>query len=357
VHRPIEVSGADADALPSYVPRDADEDPGGGLRARVRAAAERGGFVLLVGEPAAGKTRTAYEAVLSLLPDWWVLHPRDAAEVDAFARRVPPEGRVVVWLDELEGYLGGPDGLAAATVRALLNAEGPVLVIATMRSRSYAARGGGADGAARPVPGMAEVVLLGSRLSCGEQERARALAEADPRLRAALAVNDHGLTQTLAAAPQLVARWEVADPYAKAILDAAVDAVRLGWGSELPEGLLRQAAPGYCDAQTRAAAPGDWFETALAYALTPLNGGVRALAPVGSPNGGMGEVAGYRVAGYLLGHVRRLRAGEAGPGTLWDAFVAYATDLGDLYRLAVAAERRGLRQYAARLHEALVSAD
>ncbi|MFC5754917.1 hypothetical protein [Actinomadura rugatobispora] len=102
VHRPIEADGADADALPSYVARDVDEDSGG-LRARVRAAAGRGGFVLLVGEPSAGKTRTAYEAVLGLLPDWWVLHPRDAAEVDAFARRVPPAGRVVVWLDDLEG--------------------------------------------------------------------------------------------------------------------------------------------------------------------------------------------------------------------------------------------------------------
>ncbi|XVQ09470.1 hypothetical protein ACQP1W_44245 [Spirillospora sp. CA-255316] len=361
VHRPIEAAGAAADALPSYVARDVDEDSGG-LRARVRAAAERGGFVLLVGEPSAGKTRTAYEAVLCLLPDWWVLHPRDAAEVDAFARRVPPEGRVVVWLDELEGYLDGPDGLTAATVRALLNAEGPVLVIATMRSQRYATgsgdptSSGGAGGAGRPVLGLAEVVLLGSRLSRGEQARARALAASDPQLRAALAVDDHGLTQTLAAAPQLVARWEVADPYAKALLNAAVDAVRLGWGSELPEGLLRRAAPGYCDVQARAAAPGDWFETALAYVLTPLNGGVRALAPVGSPDGGMGEVAGYRVADYLLRHVRRLRAGEPGPGTLWDAFVAHATDPGDLCRLAVAAEERGLHQYAARLYGAVVSA-
>nr|BFE29734.1 hypothetical protein GCM10010200_019850 [Actinomadura rugatobispora] len=70
----------------------------------------------------------------------------------------------------------------------------------------------------------------------------------------------------------------------------------------------------------------------------------------------MGEVAGYRVADYLLRHVRRLREAEPGPGALWDAFVAHATDPDDLRRLADAAEARGLHQSAAQLKEAVASA-
>ena len=49
--------------------------------------------------------------------------------------------------------------------------------------------------------------------------------------RLALGAVGYGLTQTLAAAPQLVARWEdarAADPYAWAVLTAALDAARLG---------------------------------------------------------------------------------------------------------------------------------
>ena len=58
-----------------------------GVRARVAAAAERGGFVLLVGGSSVGKTRCAVEAVKALLPDWWLVHPAGPAEVAALARR------------------------------------------------------------------------------------------------------------------------------------------------------------------------------------------------------------------------------------------------------------------------------
>src|SRR5690349_6966418 len=58
VHEAISVPGTAAGALPEYVPRDADAGPSG-VRARVAAAAERGGFVLLVGGSSVGKTRCA----------------------------------------------------------------------------------------------------------------------------------------------------------------------------------------------------------------------------------------------------------------------------------------------------------
>jgi len=78
VHAAISVPGAPDDVPPEYVPRDADADEHG-VRAKVAAAAQRGGFVLLVGGSSAGKTRCAAEAVKALLPDWWLVHPAGPA--------------------------------------------------------------------------------------------------------------------------------------------------------------------------------------------------------------------------------------------------------------------------------------
>ena len=74
VHAAISVPGVPDEVPPEYVPRDADAAESG-VRAKVAAAAERGGFVLLVGGSSVGKTRCAAEAVKALLPDWWLVHP------------------------------------------------------------------------------------------------------------------------------------------------------------------------------------------------------------------------------------------------------------------------------------------
>jgi hypothetical protein len=75
----------------------------------------------------------------------------------------------------------------------------------------------------------------------------------------------------------LVARWEdsqTADPYASAVLTAALDMARLGARAPLSADLLRAAAVGYCTSQQQAEAPGNWFEQALAYATCKLHGNV-----------------------------------------------------------------------------------
>jgi hypothetical protein len=79
----------------------------------------------------------------------------------------------------------------------------------------------------REVLGLATVVRMGPEFSLAEQERARVAAARDPRLAIALKAAGYGMTQTLAAAPQLVARWEdarTATLYAWAVLTAALDA-------------------------------------------------------------------------------------------------------------------------------------
>ena len=151
VHAAISVPGVPDEVPPEYVPRDVDAAEFG-VRAKVAAAAERGGFVLLVGGSSVGKTRCAVEAVKALLPDWWLVHPAGPAEVAALAAAPPP--RTVVWLDELQRYLDGEHGLTGGVVRALLNAPHPAVIIGTLWPDRYAAyttlpAPGGADPHAR----------------------------------------------------------------------------------------------------------------------------------------------------------------------------------------------------------------
>ena len=62
VHPAIVVRGMSNNALPAYVDRDVDLSDGG-LRDWMGKAAQRGGFLLVVGGSSVGKTRSAYEAV------------------------------------------------------------------------------------------------------------------------------------------------------------------------------------------------------------------------------------------------------------------------------------------------------
>ncbi|MEV4251349.1 hypothetical protein AB0J63_49190, partial [Streptosporangium canum] len=345
VHAPIDAPGAVED-LPAYVTRDTDIDLGG-VRALIGRAAEHGGLVVIVGESSVGKTRCAYEALRAVVPTWWLLHPTRPEQVRQAAEQAPP--RLVVWLDELQNHLGGPTGLEAGTVRALLQA-GAVLVATVWPDRYHAytavARPD-SHATERELLGLADVIHLEAVFTPAEQERARAAAEAgDARIALALKSADYGLTQVIAAAPHLVARWQGAGPYAAAVLNAAIDATRLGVRSPLSAELLRAAAPGYCTPRQRAAAPANWFETALAYATETLHGATAALAPVATAGMGMGQVAGYQVADYLQQHARAQRRMTKVPATCWQALCDHLTHPDDQDRAGNAAMNRLLYRYA-----------
>ena len=93
VHAAISVPRVPDDVPPHYVSRDVDAAEFG-IRAQIKAAAQDGGFVLLVGGSSVGKTRSAFEAVTALLPDWWLLHPAGPAEVTSLAQAPAADGRV-----------------------------------------------------------------------------------------------------------------------------------------------------------------------------------------------------------------------------------------------------------------------
>ena len=262
-----------------------------------------------------------------------------------------------MWLDELQRYLDGEHGLTGGVVRALLNVPHPVVIIGTIWPDRYAAytslpTPGGADlhARAREVLDLAAAIRIHEEFSEAEQVRARAAATRDLRLRVALGTAGYGLTQTLAAAPQLVARWEdtqTVSPYGWAVLTAALDAARLGADAPLRADFLRAAAPGYCTSQQQAEAPGNWFEQALAYATGKLHGAAAALTPVGA---GMGQIAGYTVADYLIQHASRERCYARVPASTWDASIGHIRDPADAARLADKAKYRLLYRHAIPLY-------
>ncbi|MEW2384027.1 tetratricopeptide repeat protein [Micromonospora sp. NPDC047707] len=344
VHRAIEIPGAEGE-LPSYVLRDLDAR----LRASIRAGSEGAGrFLLLVGPSSVGKTRSAFEALRAEVPDWWIFHPADAAECATFAAE--PVARSVVWLDEIQRYLAG--GLSPDTVRRLQADKGPLLVIATLwPDLFHSMKSAAGDG--QQVLDLAETFMVPPEFSPSERDRAVAKAAADPRL-AAVIDSEYGLTQALAAGPELIGRWEGApDPYARALLTAAIDARRMGIWSPLSAELLRTAVPDYLSAGQRARATSDWFEVALRYAMEEVRGAASALTPSST---GMGTATGYHVEDFLFDHARRVREVSVPPESAWLAYRTCVTNGEELVRAAHLARRRGLFEHAEHLLRAAVAA-
>ncbi|MCX3058329.1 tetratricopeptide repeat protein [Streptomyces beihaiensis] len=332
IHEAIPLpADADSDAdlavdLPLYVARDVDTQ----LRAALTGFKTTGGFALLLGGPAAGKTRTAHEALLAVVPDWTFVVPADGASVETLAADFPADGGsagIVLWLDELQSFLAGPVPLAAATVRSLLaEAAPPVIIVGTMWPDVYerlravgAGRGSGdrGEGPAGSLPeeirasarNAREVLAMAQRFDLaafrpGEWERAAAVAAADPRIAHALRhKGDFSLPQVLAGVPELLHRWNTADqPYGKAILTAAVTARRAGHRLAVPGGFLEAVAPSFLNGRQRAAAGAAWFDDALAWACEPVfpHTEIALLSPCGQT---MGRVDGYRVSDVLARHL------------------------------------------------------
>ena len=353
VHASIQVDPAEK-GLPTYVTRDVDA----ALQAALTEGRDRGGLVLLVGSSSSGKTRTLFEAVRAVMPEWWLLHPADAAAVRNFA--TSPTPRTLVWLDELQRYFTQPGGVPAGTIRSLLAAN--VLVVATLWPDEVAARvalpaTGSADQYAedRAVLAMAQMIQIPPMLSPGEKRRAAEAAD-DRRIRTALESADAGLTQVLAAGPELVRWWEnagsdtPASTYGKAIITAALDARRIGATAAASREFLVAAAPAYLTSASRAAASPTWFDQAIGYATTLLHGAAACLTPVAA---GMGAIDGWVAADFLYEHARRQRRTMPVPDQAWQALIDHHRPE-DTRQLAVNAERRGRWSDARRLWDLIL---
>jgi hypothetical protein len=390
VHRPVRPEDVPPGlpVLPPYVPREHDEVLGQVARA---AAGGRSGIAVLVGGSSTGKTRACWEALALLRdrdPPWRLWHPIDPSRPDAALAELPGIGsRTVVWLNEAQFYLDVPDGLGeqvAAGLRELLRDPGraPVLVLATMWPRFWDAltarpadgddpqsRVGDPRAQARELLAGHDITVPAAFTPAQMSQLARAV---DARMVLAVrSARDREVIQFLAGAPELLARYRNAEPAAKALIDAAMDARRLGMGAGLPLAFLEAAAPAYLTDAEWDALGEEWLQQALAYTAVPCKGvrgpltRIRPRAarsrtggsgsrnsdeqPAGDQSGVAGRLL-YRLADYLDQHGRAHRAGQIPSSQFWSAAAAHAAP-GDQAALGDAAHDRGLYRDAAQLHK------
>jgi eukaryotic-like serine/threonine-protein kinase len=312
------------DRVPPYVPRD--------IQQQLRELVAGGGFVLLVGDSTAGKTRAAYEAVRALLPDHVLVAPAGRQSLAAIVPAVEEQRRCVVWLDDLERFLGG-DGLTVNIVDRLRGAgERDALVLATMRSAEfdrYSAREEtGIAGAerdswrdARDVLELATVVELRRTWSVEELERARAYTD-DSRIRAVLPkAGQLGVAELLAAGPELARDWRNAwragaHPRGAALVTAAVDCRRAGLHEPQPTKLLTRLAEQYLRDHGGALLRPESYAEALKWATASSHGASSLLLPTDRPEH-------YLALDYLID----LPWLDSIPPSTWHTLIDHATPL------------------------------
>ncbi|MFE5513853.1 tetratricopeptide repeat protein [Streptomyces sp. NPDC056529] len=332
-------------------------------------------MVVLVGSSSTGKTRACWEAIQPLAVKGWRLwHPYDPTRAEAALdalHRVRPQ--TVVWLNEAQHYLGNRavgEQIAAAVHQLLVTSErGPVLVLGTLWPE-YATRY-----AALPAPGRedphsrARELLAGRVLTVPETFDAPAMAAAaalagggDQLLADALSRSGANgrITQDLAGAPELLNRYQHATPAATAVLQAAMDARRLGVGLYLPHVFLTDAASDYLTDTDYDQLTDDWAEHAFAELAIPVHG---KQAPLGRTtprarrrppavaailHGPSSSITGpvFRLADYLEQHGRTSRSHLCPPASFWHAAYTHLTDPNDLGNLTQAAENRHRLQWA-----------
>ncbi len=339
-------------SLPPYVRRDVDDAFRSAVR-NVRDAAG-GGLFVLVGDPLSGKTRTAYEAIREVLPDWDLFFPPSTAELEAVINARRDLRDTVIWLDELDKYLEGEFTLLPGSVRRLISHGVGSIIIGTLWSGQFnrlkhksslehledAAEGGDAQ---RSVLRMAHVFTVSTQLTSSERARAEALQYRDPRVRQALTSEQYSFTQVLGAAPDLMLHWRQAGPYAKAVLDACIDLRRAGYSQPVPSHLLQKIAGTLLADSVKATAQPDWFKSGLEYATQTLQGVVGALMPVGSK---IGRLDGFVLADFLQEEVIKDRNRLPIPNGVWDALQDSHLQPFELLRLGKHARARLKLDYA-----------
>ncbi|MCG7209441.1 hypothetical protein [Streptomyces arenae] len=365
VHQAIDPPAKDArhlPLLPTYVERAHD----GVLRAAAReAAAGSSKMVVLVGDSSTGKTRACWEALRSLPATWRLWHPIDPTRPQAALAELERVGpRTVVWLNESQHYLLTPNSdlgeRISAGLRTLLREaqRGPVLVLGTVWPEYWEIL------VAEPAAGTADRHEQARKLLTGrdlhiltefneaELLSARTKAREDPRLGYALERAEDGqITQYLAGAPALLERYRTATRPTRAVIEAAMDARRVGHGVSLPLALLDAAAEGYIPGAQWDLLRDDWLESVLINTNRPLRGTRGPLTRIRDHTGAVAPAqARYRLADYLEQHARTHRRTVRLPASLWNALLDHGSSA-DRIRLAQAAQSRGLLHVAGQFYE------
>ncbi len=362
-------AGADLSRdLPLYVLRDIDND----LRTFLAVATRTGGFALLIGPAAAGKTRCASEALRAVLPGWTFLMPDNGQQINTLVDDHTDLGRSVIWLNETQNFLTGSTPLSYAALRRVLADSRPTVVIGTIwRERFNQIRDEtprtppahqtpadskatdttspiptsgdgtqpqGAEGMernARNVLSLATTFALDD-FSEAEWNRAVALSAEDPRLRIVVEhrADAQTATELLACQPELINRWHHGgNPYGCAVVTAAVTARRCGHPPIVPDTLLKPLAEHLLTGRQLANAdPSTWYEQALAWARKPVLPGTH-ISPLTPHADTPGTITGHQASDILTDHP------HTPPDTaLWELVITHTTDAGALLNIGDTAD-------------------
>ncbi|TDC02210.1 hypothetical protein E1091_01220 [Micromonospora fluostatini] len=293
-----------------------------------------GGVVLVHGRAAAGKTRTAYEAINRLRPEHGLLVPESGRALRELTESGEELRNVVVWLDDLERYLT-PQGLDRSVLERLCPpGRSEVVVLATIRGEELdRLHRRPADPDSAPAAeefwtgvGVLERIPEDRRVRIdqylGPMEQRLAQRSDDDRIVAAAGA-DAGFAEYLAAGPQLMQRWTAEEnrraDLGQALISAAVDCRRAGWSKPIPEDLLTAVFRHYLTPALRERGDLPPAAAGLAWASEPLLGASSCLWP--------GAGGGYQVADYLVDrtdHGEGRLAKAAVPRIVWDALLGRA---------------------------------
>lgn len=362
VHRAIKVSpavheaGAQALAvLPHYVHREHDAELHDVMAAAMAGSSR---MAVLVGSSSTGKTRACWEAVQPLAEAGWRLwHPITPAYPESLLEGLPAvQPRTVIWLNETQHYVGGAQGEeVAAALRELLRApeRAPVLVLGTMWEERWREAARVPPPEERDTHAQRRSLLEGvgirvpDRFGASAMRTLRSHAIGDARLAEALERAPQGqIAQYLGGGQALVERYTTASPVERALLEAAMDACRLGHGPRLPRTLLEQAVPHYMLEQERANVRPALVTRALEELCQPLRGGRGPFTRIRQAGAatGIGDEH-FQLADYLEQHGRRSRARVAPAAGLWQILLLHGARH-SLLPVAQSAEERGFLRLA-----------
>ena len=245
-----------------YVARSVDDDLDGAL--------QESSFVLLAGKSAAGKTRTAFEAIRRTLPDATLLIPRPSQVLAKLLDLDPPlplgAGAVVIWLDDLDRYLGEAAGLDLGFLERLADLPRRVVVVATIRSeqRQRLLNTPEIGRAARTVLNSHRIKNIDLESELNEEEAAAA------RQMYPQEDFERGIGEQLVAAPELERRYKdghASSPIGWALVQAAIDWQRAGMVGPISEPDLRALYPNYLPKRGYAVISQEQYDKGLDWAL------------------------------------------------------------------------------------------